>query len=140
MARLTPEAFVTGEIGKPFRWGRTDCGTTAARWAAERGGVCPFAALGVSFRSGAGVADLFARYGGMMEFGNAALRAAGWAPTTLARPGDIGVVRARVGRRTVSCFAILTRSGWAAHLPSGVTVQRAPAVAAWTMEDGACPE
>lgn len=99
--------FVKDELARPFAWGATDCAHTGDRWARLASRRSFIAALGVDFADEAGARALMARLPMPVWIGRA-MRAAGFARTDRAEPGDLGIVR--LGN--VAALALMTGAGW----------------------------
>ena len=89
---MTVDEYVRGEAAKPFRWGETDCCSTADRWIRHRRGLSPIALFdewdGTREAALACIAHPYA----LPARVNRAMRKAGFKRTSEPRPGDIGLV------------------------------------------------
>ena len=125
------EAFIAGELAKPFRWGETDCCSTAARWVARQTGVDPIAVVGWKYAAATTAeamlseSDLVAR----MRF---AMARAGFRRTAAAHVGDVGLVTVAIAGARRLTAGIRTQTGWVARHEGGFAFVRS-ALLAWAV-------
>jgi hypothetical protein len=120
------ESFIAAEARKPFRFGETDCGSTADRWVRLALGFSPMAAYGMAYSGPQEAQEWLSAPGGLAVAFNRVMRASGLRRTKEPQPGDIGLVFAGKGRLAV---AIHAGRCWFSHDERGVIA--APLDAVW---------
>jgi hypothetical protein len=105
---VTVDEYIGAEIAKPFRWGETDCASTADRWVRLRAGFSPMAIFGRQHRNEEEARAWLAEPGGIAVAFNRVMRSAGFRKTETPRAGDLGL--AFFDRRV--CIAIHAGAIW----------------------------
>lgn len=100
--------FVAAEALKSFRWGETDCASTADRWINLNNGRSPLAEAGLIYRDEYEATAILIERGGFPIIVNRAMKLVGFEKTETPQTGDVGLVL-RSGRM---CLAIRTETLW----------------------------
>lgn len=85
------DAFIAAEMEKPFRWGETDCASTADRWVRQITGLSPLARFGRVHRNEPDGRQWLAETPLPIAV-NRVMRIAGFTKTTEPQLGDVGLV------------------------------------------------
>lgn len=86
------EAFIATEMEKPFRWGETDCASTADRWARLLIGYSPLHCFGRIYSGEGAAREWLSEPGGIAVAMNRVMRRSGFKRTAAPRAGDVGLV------------------------------------------------
>lgn len=124
MSELT--TFIRAEAAKPFRWGETDCATTADRWVRLALGFSPMSVYGRAHNGSVEAAEWLREPGGLAIAFNRVMRASGLPKTKEPRPGDLGLVFAGKARLAI---AIHAGACWFSHDEQGLIA--APLDSVW---------
>lgn len=121
--------FLRRAAAEPFAYGEWDCAMFLANWVRGLTGSDPAAALRGAYRGEAGWRRLVLREGGLVALVGRVARSAGLVEVEAGReePGDIGVIRTRLG----ATGAIRVAGGWAVKVRRSVAIGPADALAAW---------
>lgn len=117
--------FVAAEALKSFRWGETDCASTADRWINLNTGRSPLAEAGLNYCDEFDATAILIERGGFPVIVNRAMKLVGFEKTEAPQLGDVGLVL-RSGRM---CLAIRTETLWFSRDESGLI--GAPLNALW---------
>ncbi|MFD1199586.1 DUF6950 family protein [Brucella gallinifaecis] len=117
--------FVAAEAQKPFRWGETDCASTADRWIKDKTGLSPLVRAGLIYRDEYDATAILIERGGFPVIVNRAMKLVGFEKTEAPQIGDVGLIL-RSGRM---CLAIRTETLWFSRDESGLV--GAPLDAVW---------
>lgn len=117
--------FVAAEAQKPFRWGDTDCASTADRWIDLKTGRSLLAQAGLIYRDEYDATALLIERGGFPIIVNRAMKLVGFEKTCFPQIGDVGLVL----QNRKLCLAILTETLWFSRDESGLI--GAPLDAIW---------
>lgn len=117
--------FVATEAQKPFRWGETDCASTADRWINHNTGRSPLLEAGLIYRDEYEATAILIERGGFPIIVNRAMKRVGFQKTEAPQIGDVGLIL-RLGRM---CLAIRTETLWFSRDESGLI--GAPVDALW---------
>ncbi len=82
--------FIAAEAEKPFRWGETDCVSTAARWVLVHAGIDLSPAIGV-YETQEEASRAMSEVGGLAVAVDRVMRKAGFQKTEQPIPGDVGL-------------------------------------------------
>jgi hypothetical protein len=86
------QQFISAEMGKSFRWGETDCATTADRWVRSMRGFSPMARFGRQHSGPQDAAQWLSEPGSIAVAVNRVMRAGGFRKTEEPQAGDVGLV------------------------------------------------
>jgi len=100
--------FVAAEALKPFRWGETDCASTADRWINHNTGRSPLAEGGLIYRDEYEATGILVERGGFPIIVNRAMKLVGFEKTEAPQTGAVGLIL-RSGRM---CLAIRAATLW----------------------------
>lgn len=117
--------FVSAEAFKPFRWGETDCASTADRWISLKTGQSPLAQAGLVYRDEYDATALLIERGSFPVVVNRALKQVGFEKTAAPRTGDVGLI---LHKRKL-CLAIHAEAVWFSRDETGLI--GAPLEAIW---------
>src|SRR5690606_25263271 len=112
------------EVEKPFRWGETDCVSTAVRWVQIHSRVDLMPAIG-TYSTAEEAERAMSHLGGLAVAVNRVMRRAGFQKTAAPQPGDVGLV-VHGGKL---CVAVCAGDFWFSHDEAGVI--GAPLDAVW---------
>jgi len=118
------QEFIAAEAEKPFRWGETDCVSTAARWLKIKTGK-DFSPLIAAYETAEEAQRALSDFGGLAVAVNRVMRAAGFSKTEDPLPGDVGLV-IHGGKL---CVAVNSGQYWFSHDENGLI--GAPLNAVW---------
>lgn len=107
--------FIAAEAAKPFRWGETDCVSTAARWVLIHAGVDLTPAIGV-YSSAEEAERAMSEVGGLHVAVNRVMRKGGFQKTEEPKAGDVGLV-VHNGKL---CVAVHGGEFWFSHDETGL--------------------
>jgi hypothetical protein len=116
--------FIAAEVEKPFRWGETDCVSTAARWVQIHAGIDLLPAVG-TYSTAEEAERALSELGGLAVAVNRVMRKAGFQKAEAPQPGDIGLV-VHAGKL---CLAVHGGGFWFSHDEAGLI--GAPLSAVW---------
>jgi|SRR5690606_10530830 len=116
--------FIAAEAEKPFRWGETDCVSTAARWLKIKTGK-DFIPIIAAYETAEDAERALSDFGGLAVAVNRVMRAAGFSKTEDPQPGDVGLV-IHGGKL---CVAVNSGRYWFSHDENGLI--GAPLNAVW---------
>ncbi|MDT6938558.1 hypothetical protein RI570_21605 [Brucella pseudogrignonensis] len=119
------DEFVAAEARKPFRWGETDCVSTADRWVRNRTGLSPLAWMGRQYRDEAEASAILSVRGCFPILVNRAMRSQGFEKTASPVCGDVGLII----HNQKLCVAIHAETIWFSHDETGLI--GAPLDAIW---------
>lgn len=117
--------FIAIEAQKPFRWGETDCVSTAGRWAQIRLSRFPLTEAGITYSDEAEATALIIENGGFPIFVNRVMRDAGFEKTKAPQAGDVGLIL----HAKKMCLAIHAHDFWFSRDETGLI--GAPLHAIW---------
>lgn len=117
--------FVTAEAQKPFRWGETDCISTADRWVKTCTGISPLACSDLRYANEAQAALILKCRGLLPILVNRAMRLSGFDKTSSPVCGDVGLII----HKQKMCMAIHAGQFWFSHDETGLI--GAPLDAIW---------
>lgn len=117
--------FVAAEAQKPFRWGETDCASTADRWIDLRTRKSPLAQAGLVYRDEYDATALLIERGSFPVVVNRAMRLVGFEKTEAPQTGDVGLIL----HNRKMCLAIHAETFWFSRDESGLI--GAPLDAIW---------
>lgn len=117
--------FIAAEAQKPFRWGETDCASTADRWINLNTGHSPLVEAGLIYRDEFDATAILIERGGFPIIVNRAMKLVGFEKTDAPKVGDVGLIL-QSGRM---CLAIRTETLWFSRDESGLI--GAPLDALW---------
>lgn len=108
--------FVAAEAQKPFRWGETDCASTADRWINLETGKSPLAQAGLIYRDEYDATALLIERGGFPVIVNRAMKLVGFEKTDAPQTGDVGLIL----HNRKMCLAIHAETFWFSRDESGL--------------------
>lgn len=108
--------FVATEAEKPFRWGETDCISTANRWVKSATGLSPLDWVGQLYSSENEAMKILETRGGLALLVNRSMRAIGTHKTNDPQSGDVGLIM----HRGKLCMAIHTGEFWFSRDQNGL--------------------
>ncbi|WP_313026633.1 DUF6950 family protein [Brucella sp.] len=117
--------FVAAEALKPFRWGETDCASTADRWINLQTGKSPLVQAGLIYRDEYDATALLIERGGFPVIVNRAMKLVGFEKTDAPQIGDAGLIM----HNRKLCLAIHAETFWFSRDESGLI--GAPLDALW---------
>ncbi|MGC0052738.1 DUF6950 family protein [Brucella pituitosa] len=117
--------FIAAEAQKPFRWGVSDCASTADRWIKLQTGLSPLAQAGLIYRDEYEATAILIKRGGFPIIVNRAMKLVGFEKTEAPQTGDVGLIL-RSGRM---CLAIHAETFWFSRDECGLI--GAPLNAVW---------
>jgi len=117
--------YVASEAQKPFRWGETDCISTADRWVNICTGISPLARSGFGYSNSKQAASILTCRGLLPILVNRAMRLSGFEKTDAPLTGDVGLII----HKQKMCMAIHTGQFWFSHDETGLI--GAPLEAIW---------
>lgn len=117
--------FVASEALKPFRWGETDCISTADRWVNTCTGISPLASIGFAYSDEKQAASILTCRGLLPILVNRAMRLSGFDKTSSPLTGDVGLII----HNQKMCMAIHAGQFWFSHDETGLI--GAPLDALW---------
>lgn len=117
--------FVAIEAQKPFRWGETDCASTADRWINAHTGKSPLAQAGLVYRDEYDATALLIERGSFPVVVNRALKLVGLEKTEAPQTGDVGLIL----HNRKMCLAIHAEAVWFSRDENGLI--GAPLDAIW---------
>lgn len=135
---MTVDEFVRVEAAKPFRWGDTDCASTADRWVKSVTGISPMSAFGRQHATEGEAREWLAEPGSIAVAVNRVMRKSGLKKTSTPRPGDVGliVVGDAAGVRRL-CMAIHAGNVWFSRDEDGFIGAPSSALwKAWRIQEG----
>jgi len=116
--------FIAAEAEKPFRWGETDCVSTAARWVKINAGVDLYPVISIYSTEEEAERSL-SELGGLAVAVNRVMRKAGFQKTEDPQPGDVGLII----HNGKLCVAVHGGEFWFSHDENGLI--GAPLNAVW---------
>lgn len=125
--------YIAAEALKPFRWGETDCASTADRWINLNTGRSPLAQAGLIYRDEFGATALLIELGSFPVVVNRAMRLASFEKTDAPQTGDVGLIM----HKRKLCLAIHAQTFWFSRDEAGLI--GAPLDAIWKAWRIACP-
>ncbi|WP_421565904.1 DUF6950 family protein [Ochrobactrum sp. EDr1-4] len=108
--------FVAAEAQKPFRWGETDCASTADRWIKLQAGKSPLAQAGLVYRDEYDATALLIERGSFPVVVNRAMRLVGFEKSDEPKTGDVGLIL----HNRKMCLAIHADTFWFSRDESGL--------------------
>lgn len=132
---LKLSAFLLAQAGKPFVWGKSDCGLLVADWILwAKGGPDPAASIRGTYSNQAGAEAILAAVGGFTAHVGLLVEAAGCVATESPQDGDIGVIDMP---KTGLTGAVMTNGAWAFRTGRGMAWSKAAPgrlVKAWSLD------
>lgn len=117
--------FISAEVQKPFRWGETDCVSTANRWVENTTGLSPLDWVGRHYLNEFEAMQILQAHGGLALLVNRSMRAVGIVKTNDPHVGDVGLI-IHLGKL---CMAVHAGGFWFSHDQNGLI--GAPLNAIW---------
>ncbi len=108
--------FVASEALKPFRWGETDCASTADRWICLQVGKSPLVQAGLVYRDEYDATALLIERGSFPVVVNRAMKLVGSEKTDAPQTGDVGLIL----HNQKMCLAIHADTFWFSRDKSGL--------------------
>lgn len=125
--------FVASEALKPFRWGDTDCASTADRWVNLRTGKSPLAEVGLIYHDEFDATAILIEHGSFPVIINRSMRLVSFEKTDDPRSGDVGLIL----HNGKMCLAIHAETFWFSRDENGLI--GAPLDALWKAWRIECP-
>lgn len=108
--------FIAAEALKPFRWGDTDCISTANRWVLHVTGLSPLGWVGHDYSTEFEAMQILEGRGGLALLVNRSMRAVGIHKTNEPQSGDVGLIM----HHRKLCMAIHAGEFWFSHNQNGL--------------------
>lgn len=108
--------FLSSEAQKPFRWGVSDCASTADRWIKIKAGLSPLARAGLIYRDEYDATALLIERGGFPVIVNRAMKLVGFEKTDAPKTGDVGLIL----HNRKMCLAIHAETFWFSRDEAGL--------------------
>lgn len=128
MAEVQLAHFLREVSETEWVFGQSDCSMTVANWVYRATGIDPGKSVRGRYRTERGWKRIVNREGGLVRVFERLAAEAGLVPTSVPRPGDIGLVRLP-GHGAHG--AIRTPRGWFVRIPHRVVIAPFKTIVAW---------
>lgn len=128
--------YLDAALAERWHWGGMDCCFFGGNWIAQATGRDPIASYRGTYDTALGARRLIMARGGLVKMVAAAMLDCGFAETTEADHGDVGVLKVdHCGPHAVAHAALVIRNGpwWMARSLDGIIGLHAAPIKAWRL-------